>query len=70
MTREPPSPSSVEAELEQRFAEAYDENGVDRTLVRACLNQTPAERLASLEATLNFAANVRRAPNSSVSETP
>jgi hypothetical protein len=27
----------------------HDENGVDRTLVRACLRDTPLERLEALE---------------------
>lgn len=55
---------SVEDELQRRFEEAYDDNGVDLTLVRSCLQQTPAERLASLEATLNLAATARRVPAS------
>jgi len=63
---------SLEQELQRRFEDAYDENGVDLTLVRSCLKQTPAERLASLEATLNLAAIARRVPAKSrtVSKAP
>lgn len=31
-------------------ADVYDEDGVDRTLVRACLRDTAVERLEALEA--------------------
>jgi hypothetical protein len=61
----------ADRELTQRLAEAYDKNGVDRSLIRWCLRQTPAQRLASLEATLNQAATARRVaePDVSVSKT-
>jgi hypothetical protein len=38
----------------------YDENGVDRTLVRACLQETPLERLEALEDMLSLAESVKR----------
>ncbi len=38
----------------------YDENGVDRTLVRACLNDTPLECLQVLEEMHQLAESVRR----------
>ena len=41
--------NSVDAELEQRLRDAYDQNGVDLTLVRASLAMSPADRLAALE---------------------
>ncbi len=41
--------SSAEFDPERHAREAYDENGVDRTLVRAALALSPAERLAALE---------------------
>jgi hypothetical protein len=39
-----------EAGASDNPADIYDQNGVDRTLVRACLRDTPAERLEALEA--------------------
>lgn len=52
--------SDVEQELQARVDAAYDENGVDRSLIRASLAQSPAQRLADLEAQLRFLENVRR----------
>lgn len=54
------SASDVERELARRFEEAYDENGVDRTLIRATLLQTPTERVMAIEETLTALATVRR----------
>lgn len=51
---------SVEQELQRRFDAAYDENGVDRSLIRANLCLTPSERLANLESLLKDVARVRR----------
>jgi hypothetical protein len=48
-----PRAEPADAEVESRFREAYDENGVDLTLVRESLALTPADRLAALEATLS-----------------
>ena len=50
----------VERELAERFAAAYDDNGVDRTLVRESLTLTPTERLARLDDFLETLATVRR----------
>jgi hypothetical protein len=47
-----PAASSADDEVSARFRDAYDQSGVDRTLVRESLALTPAERLAALEATL------------------
>ncbi len=41
-------------------AGAYDANGVDRSLIRASLAQTPSERLQILEELLQLAESVRR----------
>jgi hypothetical protein len=38
----------------------YDANGVDRTLVRACLNDTPLECLQALEEMHQLAESVAR----------
>lgn len=51
---------SVDAELDARFREAYDANGVDRSLIRWSLTQTPTERVRAVEETLNALATVRR----------
>lgn len=50
----------VERELEQRFRDAYDENGVDRSLIRYSLSLSPTERVRAVEETLNALATVRR----------
>lgn len=64
MTRRPPSscPSdqAIDAELDARFREAYDANGVDRSLIRWHLSLTPTERVRAVEETLNALATVRR----------
>ena len=52
--------SNVEQELQARLSAAYDEQGVDRSLIRACLAQSPAQRLTDLEAQLRFFESVRR----------
>ena len=50
----------VDAELEARFREAYDANGVDRSLIRWSLTQTPTERVRAVEEMLNALATIRR----------
>ena len=40
--------------------EDYDANGVDRTLIRACLRETPLECLQMLEEMHELAESVRR----------
>lgn len=47
-------------EVEQRFEEAYDENGVDRSLIRWSLSRTPTERVMAVEETLNALATLKR----------
>jgi hypothetical protein len=49
-------------EVEQENVPTYDENGVDRSLVRFMLGLTPAERLEYAESSLRLAEAVRREP--------
>jgi hypothetical protein len=49
----------VDAPVESPEANAYDENGVDRTLVRACLRDTALERLEALEAVYLLRESIR-----------
>jgi hypothetical protein len=58
--QEPESNSAIDRELAQRFCDAYDEDGVDRSLIRFCLSLSPTERVKSVEETLNALATVRR----------
>lgn len=51
---------SREQLLRQMAQEAYDENGVDRSLIRAHLQLTPEQRLTQLENLLRDLAHVRR----------
>ena len=59
--RESDAPDSeTDRELRERFEAAYDENGVDRSLIRWNLTQTPTDRVRALENTLNALATTRR----------
>jgi hypothetical protein len=50
----------IDAPEEPRAAtDACDENGVDRTLVRACLRDTALERLEALEAVYLLRESIR-----------
>jgi hypothetical protein len=51
---------SITSELEERLNDAYDENGVDRSLIRWSLSQSPTERVMSVEESLNALASLRR----------
>lgn len=51
---------SILDELNQRLREAYDDNGVDRSLIRWSLARTPTERVRAVEESLNALATVRR----------
>lgn len=53
--------SEVDRELEARRDAAYDENGVDRSLIRFSLQQTPTDRVRAIEETLNALATLREA---------
>jgi hypothetical protein len=57
---EPKDQSAIDRELEERFRDAYDEDGVDRSLIRWSLSLTPTERVMAVEETLNALATVRR----------
>jgi hypothetical protein len=50
---------SITRELDARFREAYDENGVDRSLIRWNLSLTPTERVVALENLLSALSTVR-----------
>lgn len=52
--------TALEREIEERFRAAYDENGVDRSLIRWSLARTPTERVMGVEETLNALSTVRR----------
>jgi hypothetical protein len=65
LRRVPENPHYVEQELALRVAAAYDDNGVDRSLVRASLALTPTERLARLEDFLEMVAAFRRVEHES-----
>jgi hypothetical protein len=52
--------SAVACDLDARIEAAYDENGVDRSLIRWSLARTPTERVRAVEETLNALATVRR----------
>lgn len=45
--------SSVDGELQERFDSAYDDTGVDRSLIRWSLSLSPTERVRGVEETLN-----------------
>ncbi len=55
-----PSPADVLAELDERLRAAYDQNGVDLSLIRSNLAKTPTERVRELEDLLNVLATARR----------
>lgn len=57
---DPAEQTSVDRELAEMFEAAYDENGVDRSLIRWSLSLTPTERVRSVEETLNALATLRR----------
>jgi len=52
--------AEIDLELEQQVQAVYDDNGVDRSLIRQSLARTPAERLSILESYLELLATARR----------
>ncbi len=50
----------ADAEIAERFEAAYDENGVDRLLIRENLRRTVTERVRAVEETLAALSTVRR----------
>ncbi len=57
-------PGSSEATLRgANVGEIYDANGVDRTLVRWMLRQSPAQRLAYAQGVIDLAESARRSRN-------
>ena len=55
-----PTEADVLAELDERLRAAYDENGVDLSLIRSNLTKTPTDRVRELEDLLNVLATARR----------
>lgn len=54
-----PPETELERELRERVEAAYDEDGVDRSLIRYCLSQSVTERVRAVEETLNALGTVR-----------
>jgi hypothetical protein len=54
-------PDEITAEEEPCWDDAYSEDGVDLTLIRAMLALTPAQRLEMLQAHANAVWSIRRA---------
>jgi hypothetical protein len=52
---------SAVQDVERRFRDAYNKNGVDRTLIRACLAMSPQQRLQALEERLEAFDELRKA---------
>ena len=52
--------SGTERELQERLESAYDENGVDRSLIRWSLSLSPTERVRGVEETLNALETLKR----------
>jgi hypothetical protein len=46
-------------QLDSLTRSAYDENGIDRSMIRGMLARTPEERLQYLEAHVNFVLEAR-----------
>ncbi|WP_437995351.1 hypothetical protein WMF26_29085 [Sorangium sp. So ce185] len=49
----------LEAPAEERVDSPYDENGVDRSLVRWMLSLSPTERLAQVQSSIDLIMSVR-----------
>jgi hypothetical protein len=49
-------------DIDEASEPTYDENGVDRSLVRWMLSLTPDERIDYAESSLKLAESVRREP--------
>ncbi len=56
----PPEETEIDRELRERFEAAYDDSGVDRSLIRWSLAQSATERVRALEETLNALQTMRR----------
>ena len=56
--------SVTDRELRARSEVAYDPEGVDRSVIRSMLSLSPEERLASLEANIDFILEARRGRHS------
>lgn len=55
--------SATDRELRAMFEASYDQQGIDRSVIRSMLGRSPDERLANLEANINFILEARRGRN-------
>ncbi|AUX24068.1 uncharacterized protein SOCEGT47_046010 [Sorangium cellulosum] len=56
---------TVEPGAEERDDSPYDENGVDRSLVRWMLSLSPTERLAQVQSAIDLIMSARELPDRS-----
>jgi hypothetical protein len=55
-------PEPLDPPAEERHDSPYDENGVDRSLVRWMLSLSPTERLAQVQSSIDLIMSVREPP--------
>ena len=55
----------LEPPAEERDDWPYDENGVDRSLIRRMLSLSPTERLAAVQSSIDLIMSVRELPDGS-----
>jgi hypothetical protein len=55
-------PEPLNCPAEERDDSPYDENGVDRSLVRWMLSLSPTERLAQVQSSIDLIMSVREPP--------
>ncbi|WP_437979693.1 hypothetical protein [Sorangium sp. So ce117] len=55
-------PEPLDLPAEERDDSPYDENGVDRSLVRWMLSLSPTERLAHVQSSIDLIMSVRKPP--------
>ena len=53
----------VDPPAEERDDSPYDENGVDRSLIRWMLSLSPTERLAAVQSSIDLLMSVRELPD-------
>ncbi|MFI5301303.1 MAG: hypothetical protein ACHREM_24730 [Polyangiales bacterium] len=58
-----PKQAEADREVAEWFAAAYDENGVDRSLIRHSLSLTPEQRMQANQDVLDMMATVRSKTN-------
>ncbi|WP_437766523.1 hypothetical protein WMF27_24080 [Sorangium sp. So ce281] len=55
-------PKPLDPPAEERDDGPYDENGVDRSLIRWMLSLSPTERLAQVQSSIDLIMSVREPP--------